>query len=628
MKKGHINVETENIFPIIKKFLYSDHEIFLRELVSNAVDASQKIKFLAKSGEYKKEVGDLKVEILLDKDAKTLTIRDYGLGMTAEEIDKYINQIAFSGAKEFVQKYKDSESKESIIGHFGLGFYSAFMVADKVEIITLGRFDDAQAVKWTSNGTTEYTLENIEKESRGTDIVLHITEESAEFLEASRINEILNKYCKFLPIPIFFGTKTEWYDDPSGEKDENGKVKQLSRQVPAQINNTTPAWTKNPSELKDEDYQNFYRELYPMSFEEPLFHIHLNVDYPFNLTGILYFPKISERVEIQKNKINLYSNQVFITDNVEEIVPEFLTLLHGVIDSPDIPLNVSRSYLQSDGNVKKISAHISKKVSDKLKQMFNNDRKDFEVKWKDLRIFSEYGMLSDDKFAERSKSFHLMETTKGEFYTADEFLEKVKATQTDKNDKTVFLYTHNKEEHFTFVKAANDRGYEVLELQGPLVSHWVQKMEMTLDNVSFSRVDADTLDKLIQKEEEIPSKLSEKEQEELKPIFEETVDKQKFQIKFENMSEQDAPIVITQPEFIRRMQEQQATGGAGFIGAFPETYNMIVNNNHPKVYSILQAKGEDRAQKAKQLTDLALLAQGLLKGEALTNYINRSIELI
>lgn len=628
MKKGHINVETENIFPIIKKFLYSDHEIFLRELVSNAVDASQKIKFLAKSGEYKKEVGDLKVEILLDKDAKTLTIRDYGIGMTAEEIDKYINQIAFSGAKEFVQKYKDSESKESIIGHFGLGFYSAFMVADKVEIITLGRFDDAQAVKWTSNGTTEYTLENIEKESRGTDIVLHITEESAEFLEASRINEILNKYCKFLPIPIFFGTKTEWYDDPSGEKDENGKVKQLSRQVPAQINNTTPAWTKNPSELKDEDYQNFYRELYPMSFEEPLFHIHLNVDYPFNLTGILYFPKISERVEIQKNKINLYSNQVFITDNVEEIVPEFLTLLHGVIDSPDIPLNVSRSYLQSDGNVKKISAHISKKVSDKLKQMFNNDRKDFEEKWKDLRIFSEYGMLSDDKFAERSKSFHLMETTKGEFYTADEFLEKVKATQTDKNDKTVFLYTHNKEEHFTFVKAANDRGYEVLELQGPLVSHWVQKMEMTLDNVSFSRVDADTLDKLIQKEEEIPSKLSEKEQEELKPIFEETVDKQKFQIKFENMSEQDAPIVITQPEFIRRMQEQQATGGAGFIGAFPETYNMIVNNNHPKVYSILQAKGEDRAQKAKQLTDLALLAQGLLKGEALTNYINRSIELI
>lgn len=628
MKKGHINVETENIFPIIKKFLYSDHEIFLRELVSNAVDASQKIKFLAKSGEYKKEVGDLRVEILLDKDAKTLTIRDYGLGMTAEEIDKYINQIAFSGAKEFVQKYKDSESKESIIGHFGLGFYSAFMVADKVEIITLGRFDDAQAVKWTSNGTTEYTLENIEKESRGTDIVLHITEESAEFLEASRINEILNKYCKFLPIPIFFGTKTEWYDDPSGEKDENGKVKQLSRQVPAQINNTTPAWTKNPSELKDEDYQNFYRELYPMSFEEPLFHIHLNVDYPFNLTGILYFPKISERVEIQKNKINLYSNQVFITDNVEEIVPEFLTLLHGVIDSPDIPLNVSRSYLQSDGNVKKISAHISKKVSDKLKQMFNNDRKDFEEKWKDLRIFSEYGMLSDDKFAERSKSFHLMETTKGEFYTTDEFLEKVKATQTDKNDKTVFLYTHNKEEHFTFVKAANDRGYEVLELQGPLVSHWVQKMEMTLDNVSFSRVDADTLDKLIQKEEEIPSKLSEKEQEELKPIFEETVDKQKFQIKFENMSEQDAPIVITQPEFIRRMQEQQATGGAGFIGAFPETYNMIVNNNHPKVYSILQAKGEDRAQKAKQLTDLALLAQGLLKGEALTNYINRSIELI
>lgn len=628
MKKGHINVETENIFPIIKKFLYSDHEIFLRELVSNAVDASQKLKVLSKNGEYKQEVGNLKVEVLLDKDAKTLTIRDYGIGMTAEEIDKYINQIAFSGAEEFVQKYKDSENKESIIGHFGLGFYSAFMVADKVEIITLGRFDDAQAVKWTSNGTTEYTLENVEKETRGTDIVLHITEESAEFLETSRINEILNKYCKFLPIPIFFGTKTEWYDDPSGEKDENGNVKQLTKQVPAQVNNPTPAWIKTPADLKDEDYQNFYRELYPSSFEEPLFHIHLNVDYPFNLTGILYFPKISERVEIQKNKINLYSNQVFITDNVEEIVPEFLTLLHGVIDSPDIPLNVSRSYLQSDGNVKKISAHISKKVSDKLKQMFANDRKDFEEKWKDLRIFSEYGMLSDEKFAERSKGFHLVQTTKGEFFTTDEFKEKVNATQTDKNDKTVFLYTHNKEEHFTFVKAANERGYEVLELQGPLVSHWVQKMEMTLENVSFSRVDADTLDKLIQKDEEIPSKLSEKEQEELKPIFEETVDQQKFQIKFENMSEKDAPIVITQPEFIRRMQEQQATGGASFMGAFPETYNMIVNNNHPKVSSILESTGEERSQKAKQLTDLALLAQGLLKGEALTNYINRNIELI
>lgn len=628
MKTGHINVQTENIFPIIKKFLYSDHEIFLRELVSNAVDASQKLKVLAKNGEYDKEIGDLKVEVLLDKDAKTLTIRDYGIGMTAEEIDKYINQIAFSGAEEFVQKYKDSENKESIIGHFGLGFYSAFMVADNVEINTLGRYDDAKAVQWQSNGTTEYTIKEIDKEKRGTDIVLHITEESKEFLEEGRIRGILDKYCKFLPIPVIFGTKTIQEDDPSGEKDDDGNVKQISKEVPDQVNNTHPAWTKLPADLKEEDYKSFYRELYPMTFEEPLFHIHLNVDYPFNLTGILYFPKIKENVEVQRNKIQLYSNQVFITDNVEEIVPEFLTLLHGVIDSPDIPLNVSRSYLQSDGNVKKISAHITKKVADKLKQMFNQDREDFEKKWNDLRIFSEYGMLSDDKFADRSKAFHLVKDTDGKYYTIDELKESVKDAQTDKDGKTVFLYTNDKEEQYSFVKAANDRGYKVLELQGPLIPHWVQKIEMSFESVSFARVDADTLDKLIKKEDDLPSKLSEKEQEKLKPVFEEVVDKDKFKIQFESMSESEAPIVVTQPEFIRRMKEQQQMGGAGFMGAFPETYNLVVNSNHAKIADILNSKGKEQKSKAKQLTDLAMLSQGMLKGEALTAFVNRSIELI
>jgi molecular chaperone HtpG len=629
MKTGHINVQTENIFPIIKKFLYSDHEIFLRELVSNAVDASQKLKVLAKSAEYDKEIGDLKVEVILNKEEKTLTIRDYGIGMTAEEIEKYINQIAFSGAEEFVQKYKDSDNKESIIGHFGLGFYSAFMVADNVEIRTLARYDDTQAVQWSSDGTTEYKIEDIEKEKRGTDIILHITEESKEFLDENRISGILNKYCKFLPVPVFFGTKTEEIDDPSGEKDEEGKIKKKSIEVPNQINNTEPAWTAAPAELSNEDYSNFYRELYPMSFDEPLFHIHLNVDYPFNLTGILYFPKIKENVEVQKNKIQLYSNQVFITDNVEEIVPEFLTLLHGVMDSPDIPLNVSRSYLQSDSSVKKISSHITKKVADKLKQMFNQDRKDFEGKWEDLRVFVEYGTLSDDKFAEKSKAFTLVKTTEGKFYTLDEFTEKVKPTQTDKDGKTVFLYTNSLEEQFSFVKAARDRGYEVIEIQGPLASHWLQKMETTLENVSFARVDADTLDKLIKKDEEIPSKLSEEEQKKIQPVFEAILDKDKFKIQFESMSETEAPIVLTQPEFIRRMKEQQQLGGAGFMGAFPETYNMVLNSNHPKISDLLNTKKKgDQTKKAKQLADLALLSQGMLKGEALTDFVNRSIELV
>ncbi|MFA5573508.1 MAG: molecular chaperone HtpG [Brumimicrobium sp.] len=628
MKKGHISVETQDIFPIIKKFLYSDHEIFLRELVSNAVDASQKIKFLAKNGEYKGELGELRVEVILDKNKKTLTIRDYGIGMTEEEVDKYINQIAFSGAEEFVQKYKDSENKESIIGHFGLGFYSAFMVADKVEIITLGSTKNAKPVKWTSDGTTEYTIEETTRENRGTDIILHISKESKEFLEDARIRGILNKYAKFLPIPVIFGTRTEWQDDPSGEKDEQGNIKKISKEVPNQINNTEPAWTKSPVDLKDEDYRDFYRDLYPSTFEDPLFHIHLNVDYPFNLTGILYFPKINEKVEVQRNKINLYSNQVFITDNVEEIVPEFLTLLHGVIDSPDIPLNVSRSYLQSDSNVKKISAHITKKVSDKLKKMFKDNRKDFEDKWKDLQIFSEYGMLSDDKFANKAKDFHLIKTTNGKYFTTDEFLNEVKDSQTDKDGKTIFLYTNNKDEQFSFVKSAEDKGYKVLELSGPLASHWIQKMEMTLENVSFARVDADTLENLIQKDEVIPSKLSEEDQAKLKPVLEDIIDKDKFKIQFESMSEKDAPIVITQPEFIRRMQEQQSLGGTGFYGAFPETYNLIINSNHPKISEVLSADDEQKVIKAKQLIDLARLSQGLLKGEELTDFVNRNIELV
>jgi len=629
MKTGQINVQTENIFPIIKKFLYSDHEIFLRELVSNAVDASQKLKFFAGNGEFKGELGDLKVEVLLNKEAKTLTIRDNGIGMTSEEIDKYINQIAFSGAEEFVQKYKGTEGAENIIGHFGLGFYSAFMVADRVQIQTLSRHDGSQAVQWESNGSPEYTLTEIEKESRGTDIILHISDESIEFLEKPRIQGILDRYCKFLPIPVLFGTKTDYVDDANGEKDENGKVKRVAVEVENQVNNVSPAWTKAPADLKNEDYVSFYKELYPMTFEDPLFHIHLNVDYPFNLTGILYFPRITENVEVQRNKINLYSNQVFITDSVEQIVPEFLTLLHGVIDSPDIPLNVSRSYLQSDGNVKKISAHITKKVADKLSEMFKKDRADFESKWEDLKVFVQYGSLSDEKFAEKAKSFTLLKSTDGNYYTVEEFKEKIAAIQTNKAGNTVMLYSNNPEEQFGFVKNANDRGYNVLHLEGPLVPHWIAKLEQSFENISFSRVDSDTLDKLIEKDEEIPSLLTKEQEEELKPLFEGAVNKEKYKVQVESMNSNDAPIIITQPEFIRRMMEQQKVGGGGFFGAFPETYNLVVNGNHPKIGEIVNAKtSKSKEKKVKQLTDIALLAQGMLKGKELNEFIERSIELV
>jgi molecular chaperone HtpG len=625
MKTGQINVQTENIFPIIKKFLYSDHEIFLRELVSNAVDASQKLKVLATNGEYKGELGELKVEVLLDREAKTLTIRDHGIGMTEEEIDKYINQIAFSGAEEFVNQYKGKEGAEQIIGHFGLGFYSAFMVAERVQIQTLSRHEGAQAVQWESNGSPEFTITEIEKAERGTDIILYINEDALEFNDKPRIQGILSKYCKFLPIPVFFGTKTEYIDSPEGEKDDNGNVKRVAIEVPNQVNNVKPAWTVAPSSLSEEDYQSFYRELYPSTFDAPLFNIHLNVDYPFNLTGILYFPKIKENVEVQRNKINLYSNQVFITDSVEEIVPEFLTLLHGVIDSPDIPLNVSRSYLQSDSNVKKISAHITKKVADKLAEMFNKDRTDFEEKWNDLYIFVQYGMLSDEKFAEKAKSFALLKNTSGEYFTMEEYLEKIKANQTNKSEETIILYTSDPEGQFSYIKQAKDRAYDVLVLEGPLASHWIQKLEQGNEKVRFSRVDSDSLEKLIDKGEEIPSKLSAAEEEKLKPLFEGAVNKEKFTVQLESMAEQDSPILITQPEFIRRMMEQQRMGGGGFYGAFPEMYQLVVNGNHPVMSKVLKMKSARQQETVKQLVDLAMLSQGLLKGEALTEFIQRSV---
>lgn len=628
MRTGQINVQTENIFPIIKKFLYSDHEIFLRELVSNAVDATQKLRVLAANGEFKGELGELKVEVILNANEKTLTIRDRGIGMTADEIDKYINQIAFSGAEEFVKQYEGKEGAEQIIGHFGLGFYSAFMVAEKVQIQTLSRHEGEQAVQWESNGSPEYVITDIEKADRGTDIVLYISEEAAEFLEKARINGILDKYCKFLPTPVFFGTKTEYIDSPEGELDENGKVKRVSVDVPNQVNNPSPAWTKAPVDLSDEDYASFYKELYPMSFEDPLFHIHLNVDYPFNLTGILYFPKIRENVEVQRNKINLYSNQVFITDSVAEIVPEFLTLLHGVIDSPDIPLNVSRSYLQSDSNVKKISSHITKKVADKLADMFKKDRADFESKWDDLQIFVQYGALSDDKFKEKSAQFSLVQTTEKEYHTLEEFKELVAPIQTDKEGKIVFLYTNDQEAQYAYVKKAKDRGYKVLEMNGPLVSHWIARLEQDMENVAFARVDSDTLDNLIKKTDEIVSKISKEDEEKLKPVFETAVNKDKFSVQMTALNDDDAPIVITQPEFIRRMMEQQRTGGAGFFGAFPEMYNLVVNTNHPKVVSLLEKSEETQTENVRQLTDLAMLSQGMLKGVALDQFIERTIEQI
>ena len=627
MEKGTINVQSENIFPIIKKFLYSDTEIFLRELVSNAVDASQKLMTLAAAGEVKHEVKDLKVSVILDAKKKTITIRDNGIGMTAEEVNKYINEVAFSGAEEFLEKYKDKDPN-SIIGHFGLGFYSSFMVSKKVQIQTLSHKKDAVSVQWESMGDPTYELKEIKKEEVGTDIILHIDKDSKEFLEENRLTEILNKYCKFLPVEIEFGTKKEWIDDPKGKKDKDGNIEKVSIDVPNIINNTKPAWIKKPADLKEEDYKSFYNELYPFT-EEPLFNIHLNVDYPFNLTGILYFPRLKNQIDLQKNKIQLYSNQVFITDSVENIVPEFLTLLHGVIDSPDIPLNVSRSYLQSDGNVKKISNHITKKVADKLNGMFKKDRADFEKKWDDINVFIQYGVLTDEKFNDKAKAFSLFKNTKDEYFTFEEYKEKVKAAQTDKNEKLVFLYTHDKEEHHALIKTANDKGYDVLILDGPLSSHYIQKIEGELE-VSFARVDADTLDKIIAKEEDIPSKLDKEQEDSLTPLFEKVVDKEKYHIQVESLSEVEKPVLITQSEFMRRMKEQQAVGGGGMhmMGAMPEMYNLVINTNHELTTKIVSAKGKKQEKLAKQAVDLALLSHGLLKGEDLTDFVERSFELI
>jgi len=626
-QQGKINVAVENIFPLIKKFLYSDHEIFLRELISNATDATLKLKHLARIGEAGVELGDQQIEVKINKDNKTLHIIDQGLGMTEDEVQKYINDIAFSGAEEFLEKYKDTAKDSGIIGHFGLGFYSAFMVAEKVEILTKS-YKDEPAVHWTCDGSPNYTIEPGEKESFGTEIILHIAEDEKEFLKESRIRELLTKYNKFMPVPIKFGMKTETLEKPEGAKKED---KAPTKEVDNIINNPNPAWTKQPTELEDQDYKSFYRELYPMQFEDPLFHIHLNVDYPFNLTGILYFPKMTQDLNVQKDRIQLYQNQVYVTDNVEGIVPEFLTMLRGVIDSPDIPLNVSRSYLQADGAVKKISSYITRKVADKLKSLFTEDRAAFEEKWNDIKIVIEYGMLSEDKFFEKSDAFALYPTVDGSYYTWEELMEKIKPTQTDKDGKTVVLYASNKEAQHSYLAAAKAKGYEVLLLDSPIISHLMQKLEQSKENITFARVDADSVDNLIKKEEEQISKLSDEEKEALQKSITDTIADTSYSVQVEAMSSDSAPFMITQPEFMRRMKEMQATGGGGMMGFgnMPDMYNLVVNANHELIQEIIATKTDKKKERLiKQSVDLAKLSQGLLKGEALTEFVNRSYELI
>lgn len=615
MTSGKINVTVENIFPLIKKFLYSDHEIFLRELVSNATDATLKLKHLTSIGEANVEYGNPIIEVKIDKDNKKLHIIDQGLGMTKEEVEKYINQVAFSGAEEFLEKYKDSAKDTGIIGHFGLGFYSAFMVADKVEIITKS-FKDAPAAHWTCDGSPEYTLEEAAKQERGTEIILHIAEDSLDFLEEYKIRELLTKYNKFMPVPIKFGTHEE------GEGDDKVEVDTI-------INNPNPAWTKQPADLTEEDYKNFYRELYPMQFEEPLFNIHLNVDYPFNLTGILYFPKLSGDMQMQKDRIQLYQNQVFVTDNVEGIVPDFLTMLKGVIDSPDIPLNVSRSYLQADGNVKKISNYITRKVADKLKSLFNENRADFESKWNDIKVVLEYGMLSEEKFAEKAGAFMLYPTTDNTYYTIEELKEATKDLQTDKDGNLVVLYTSNKDAQHSYIAAAKEKGYQVIVLDSPIVSHLIQKLESDNEKMTFARVDADHINNLIKKEENAISKLSEEEQTSLQSFIEQVVPKEKYTVKLESMDSQDAPLILTQPEFMRRMKEMSQSGGGGMFGMgnFPEMYNLVVNTNSEFASKILNNTDETaRTTAFNQALDLAKLSQGLLKGEELTAFVKRNFE--
>ena len=635
MTKGNINVSVENIFPLIKKFLYSDHEIFLRELISNATDATLKLKHLTNVGDAKVEYGNPQIEVKIDKEGKKLHIIDQGLGMTAEEVEKYINQVAFSGAEEFLDKYKDSAKDSGIIGHFGLGFYSAFMVAEKVEIITKSH-QDAPAAHWTCDGSPEFTLEEADKTDRGTEIILHIDEDSTEFLEDARIRELLLKYNKFMPIPIKFGTKEVNDPDftPKTTTDKDGKeTTEPHKQITVDniINNPNPAWTKQPADLEDQNYKDFYRELYPTQFEEPLFNIHLNVDYPFNLTGILYFPKMTNDLNIQKDKIQLYQNQVFVTDNVEGIVPEFLTMLRGVIDSPDIPLNVSRSYLQADGAVKKISSYITRKVADKLKSLFNTNREDFEAKWDDIKIVIEYGMLSEEKFFEKADAFALYPTVDGKYYTYEELYNKIKAKQTDKDDKLVILYASNKDEQHSYIEAAKAKDYEVLLLDSPIISHLMQKLESTKENISFARVDADHVDNLIKKDDTAISKLSEDEKTKLDELLKSVVPSEKFMVQLEAMDSNASPFMITQPEFMRRMKEMQQTGGGGMFGMgnMPEMYNLVVNTNSELVNEILNTKTKKKQERLiNQSLDLARLSQGLLKGEELTNFIKRSYEMI
>src|SRR5680860_156275 len=626
MATGKINVSVENIFPLIKKFLYSDHEIFLRELISNATDATLKLKHITSIGEAKVEYGHPIIEVKIDKEGKKIHITDQGIGMTEEEVKKYINDIAFSGAEEFLNKYEDGAKDTGIIGHFGLGFYSAFMVSEKVEILTKSYKEDSEAVHWSCDGSPNFTLKKGKKKEHGTEIILHIAEDSTEFLEDNRITTLLRKYNKFMPIPIKFGMKTETLPKPEGAKKED---KAPTKEVDNIINNPNPAWTKQPADLEDNDYKEFYRELYPMQFEDPLFHIHLNVDYPFNLTGILYFPKLTNDMNMQKDKIQLYQNQVYVTDNVEGIVPEFLTMLRGVIDSPDIPLNVSRSYLQSDGAVKKISSYITKKVADKLKSLFNNNREDFEKKWNDIKIVIEYGMLSEEKFFEKADKFALYPTVDNSYFTFEELQNKIKDTQTDKDGTLVILYASNQDKQHSYIEAAKEKGYEVLLLDSPIISHLIQKLETSKEKISFVRVDSDNVDNLIKKEEDKISKLSEEEKEKLKADFEKVVPKQ-YSIQLEAMDSNSAPLIITQPEFMRRMKEMQQTGGGMFgMGNMPEMYNLVINTNHVLISEILNTSTKKKQERLiKQSLDLARLSQNLLKGEELTAFIKRSFEMV
>lgn len=619
MEKGQINIQTENIFPIIKQFLYTDQEIFLRELVSNAVDATTKLKKLASIGEFKGSIGDTKIDISIDKKKKTITISDRGIGMSAEEVKKYINQVAFSGAEEFVQKYKEDKKDSGIIGHFGLGFYSSFMVSKKVVIKTKSFRSKEKPCIWECDGSPNFSLKEGKKKDRGTEIILHIDDDSKDYLEDSKISSLLKKYCRFIPVEIKFG------QNEKTEKDKKGKEKKILEDNI--INNTNPLWKKSPSKLKDEDYSSFYRELYPMNFDSPLFHIHLNVDFPFNLTGVLYFPKVAPNVDLNKNKIQLYCNQVFVTDSIEGVVPDFLALLHGVIDSPDIPLNVSRSALQSDSNVKKISSHISKKVSDRLNKMFKDDRKNFESKWNDMKLIVEYGMLSDEKFYERSEQFALYPNIDGTFFTMKEFSDKIKENQKDKDGKTIYLYSSNLDSQDYYINQAKEKGYEVLLLDSPIISHLIQKFESKMENCSFVRVDSDTIGNLIKKEKTLESVLTEKEKEKLKPLVEGCLPKEGFTVMFESLSPSSVPFSITQSEFMRRMKEMSAVGGGGFgMQNMPDTYNVVVNSNHKLISKILKSKGVKKKSLIQHSIDLALISQNLLKGKALTNYINRNFE--